>query len=76
MKVLLLIVFITGLAHRQSLAQDVVALNKKHFNHSKTIALKGYDAVAYITQTKAVKGNKNFAVYHEGIHLLFFYRNK
>jgi len=34
-------------------------------------ALRGYDAVAYQTENKAVEGNSNFAVHHKGLTYLF-----
>lgn len=43
------------------------ALRKKHFNLEGGIALSGYDAVAYLNQSKAIKGNRNFAVTHQGV---------
>lgn len=51
-------------------AQDG-ALRKKHFNLDEGLALSGYDAVAYINQSKALKGNRNFAVTHDGITYYF-----
>lgn len=39
----------------------------KHFNTENNIAIDGYDPVAYFTQNKAVKGNKNFAVSADGV---------
>ena len=53
-----------------SLAQDM-ALRKKHFNLDGGLALSGYDAVAYLNQSKAVKGTKNFAVTHDGVTYYF-----
>ncbi|MBC7828334.1 MAG: YHS domain protein [Chitinophagaceae bacterium] len=49
-----------------SFAQDP-SLRKKHFNLDNGVALAGYDAVSYLNQSKAVKGNKNFSLAHEGI---------
>lgn len=41
---------------------------KKEFNLNKTsLAIEGYDPVAYFTQSKAVKGNKNFALAYDGV---------
>lgn len=48
-------------------AQDATGLRKKHFNLDGGIAIKGYDPVAYFTQNKAVKGSKDFAVFHQGV---------
>lgn len=42
-------------------------LRKKQFNLEKGIAIQGYDPVAYFTKNKAVKGNKNLAVVHQGV---------
>ena len=39
----------------------------KQFNVEKGLALQGYDPVAYFTQNKAVKGNRQFAVNAEGL---------
>jgi YHS domain-containing protein len=45
---------------------------KKQFNISKSsLAIDGYDPVAYFTQNKAVKGNKSYAVAHDGITYYF-----
>jgi YHS domain-containing protein len=49
-----------------SIGQDGT-LRKKHFNLDDGLALSGYDAVAYINQSKAVKGNNKFSVAHEGV---------
>ena len=51
-------------------SQDA-SVRKKHFNLDDGIALDGYDAVAYITQLKAVRGSRNFAVAHEGVNYYF-----
>ena len=42
-------------------------LRTKHFNVENEIAIQGYDAVAYFNQSKAVKGNKQYAATFEGI---------
>ncbi|MBL7703390.1 MAG: YHS domain-containing protein [Ferruginibacter sp.] len=47
-------------------AQDAGALRKKHFNLDNGLAIKGYDPVAYFTQSKAVKGKKELAVSYLG----------
>lgn len=52
-------------------AQDATGLRKKHFNLDDGVAIKGYDPVAYFTQNKAVKGNKNMAVYNQGVTYYF-----
>lgn len=53
-----------------SFAQDA-SLRKKHFNLDDGIALSGYDAVAYLNQSKAIKGSKNFTVVHQGVTYYF-----
>jgi YHS domain-containing protein len=65
---LLLILSITlyiGVTHAQT------SLRKTHFNIEKSIAIQGYDPVAYFTQNKAVKGNKQFSVNAEGVVYYF-----
>ncbi|KYP13696.1 YHS domain-containing (seleno)protein [Flavihumibacter sp. CACIAM 22H1] len=42
-----------------------------HWNLEKGMALQGYDAVAYHSQQKAVKGTARFAVTHLGAVWLF-----
>jgi hypothetical protein len=39
----------------------------KHFNISNSVAIYGYDPVAYFTAGKAVKGKKEFAVNASGV---------
>lgn len=59
---LALMVFITiGIVNAQT------AVRVKEFNLNKNVAIQGYDPVAYFTQNKAVKGNKQFAAVAEGI---------
>lgn len=54
------------------LAQDPASLRKKHFNTSgDNLAIKGYDPVAYFKSSSAVKGSKDFAVFHQGIIYYF-----
>jgi YHS domain-containing protein len=52
-------------------AQDNSALRKKHYNLEGGLALDGYDPVAYILQKKAIKGNKEQAVFHQGVTYYF-----
>jgi YHS domain-containing protein len=47
------------------------ALRTKEFNLEKGLAIQGYDPVAYFTQNKAVKGNKQFAALAEGVTYYF-----
>lgn len=65
-QVILLMCLLTSLG---ATAQD--AERQKQFNLEKTVAVKSYDAVAYFTQNKAVKGKTEFAVIHRGIKYLF-----
>ena len=45
---------------------------KKEFNLDKTsLAIEGYDPVAYFAQNKAVKGDKNFAIVYDGVTFHF-----
>jgi len=53
-----------------SFGQDAGA-RKKNFNLSDGVGIKGYDPVAYFTQHKAVKGNKDFTISLEGITYYF-----
>ena len=49
-------------------------IRKAQFNIDKNaVAVSGYDVVAYFTQSKAVKGNKQFAVNAEGV--LYYFSN-
>ncbi|MBK8520395.1 MAG: YHS domain-containing (seleno)protein [Ferruginibacter sp.] len=52
-------------------AQDAGALRKKHFNLENSLAIEGYDPVAYFTQNKAVKGKKELAVLNQGVLYYF-----
>ena len=47
------------------------SLRKKHFNLENDLALDGYDAVAYLNQSKAIKGNKSNSVIYEGVTYYF-----
>lgn len=47
------------------------AIRTKEFNLEKGVAIQGYDPVAYFTQNKAVKGNKQFAAIAEGVTYYF-----
>jgi YHS domain-containing protein len=58
--VFMVIVLATGAGYAQS------ALRSKQFNLENGVAIQGYDPVAYFTQNKAVKGNRQFAASAEG----------
>jgi YHS domain-containing protein len=66
MKIVLISLF-CALTALQVKAQDANAVRKKHFNLENGIVLDGYDPVAYFKQGKAVKGKKDFAVFHQGV---------
>lgn len=53
------------------LAQETIALRKKHNNLEEGVAIQGYDPVAYFTRNKAVKGKKELAAQYEGITYYF-----
>jgi YHS domain-containing protein len=69
MKKLLFGMFI--LASVTVFAQDASTTRKKNFNLSDGIGIKGYDPVAYFTQNKAVKGNKENEVAFDGVTYYF-----
>ena len=57
---------ITILLAGVSFAQDATSTRKKHFNLDEGVAIDGYDPVAYFNSNKAIKGDKNLAVYYQG----------
>ncbi|MFY8127852.1 MAG: YHS domain-containing (seleno)protein [Chitinophagaceae bacterium] len=63
------VVILSVLMGHMSFAQQT--LRTKHFNVEKGIAIQGYDPVAYFTNNKAIKGNKQFAATVEGITYYF-----
>jgi YHS domain-containing protein len=69
MKPIVLAIAVSIFTIANSNAQN--ALRLKHFNLQKGVAIQGYDPVAYFTQQKAVKGNKQFSVSAEGIIYYF-----
>jgi YHS domain-containing protein len=53
-------------------AQEVTTTRKKHFNlTSSSLAISGYDPVAYFKINKAVKGKKDLSVNHQGVLYYF-----
>lgn len=52
---------------QSSLGFAQISSRDKQFNLDHSIALQGYDPVAYFTQNKAIKGNAKFAVSHVGV---------
>jgi YHS domain-containing protein len=53
------------------MAQDATSLRKANYNLENGVAIQGYDPVAYFTQHKAIKGNKNLAVFVDGVTYYF-----
>jgi YHS domain-containing protein len=66
---LLTILFI--LAGQAIFSQDQAGLRKKQFNLEEGVGIKGYDPVAYFTEGKAVKGNKDEAALSNGVTYYF-----
>ncbi|HET9056923.1 MAG TPA: YHS domain-containing (seleno)protein [Chitinophagaceae bacterium] len=56
--VILFVAFFTGLTTLKAQQSEIYTTSDG--------AIKGFDAVAYFTQNKAVKGNKQFAVSYKG----------
>ena len=52
-------------------AQDVTASRNKDFNLENSLAIKGYDPIAYIKENKAVKGKKDHEWNYQGITYYF-----
>ncbi|MBO0932337.1 YHS domain-containing (seleno)protein [Fibrella aquatilis] len=53
----LILFSLLGLSVATATAQQAPAVRKQQFNLDNGLALQGYDAVAYFTQNKAVKGS-------------------
>jgi hypothetical protein len=60
-----------GLLAAGVVAQDQTAKHKKNYNLDGGTGISGYDAVAYFTQNKAVKGLRENAVIYEGVTYYF-----
>jgi YHS domain-containing protein len=72
MKTKMLMIALTILVSVASMAQDVTAVRKKHFNLSKSgLAIDGFDPVAYFKTNKAIEGKKEFAVFNQGATYYF-----
>ena len=54
-----------------SSAQDGIAIRTKQFNLNDDVAISGYDPVAYFKLNRAVKGNKNLSLNHQGVIYYF-----
>ena len=66
-KNILFIGLITLLSIANLQAQDSISAREKHFNVSGNLAIKGYDPVAYFTENKGIKGNKQYSYEYKGI---------
>lgn len=56
----------------QNCTEAQVEKRKKEFNTEKnTLAINGYDPVAYFTQSKAIEGSKTYTLVYEGITYYF-----
>ncbi len=69
MKHLILTVVLAFLGLNSTYAQT--ALKTKHVNLEKSIAIKGYDPIAYFISNKAIEGNKSIATTIEGVTYYF-----
>lgn len=65
MKKLVALLFVSAFLINGAAAQT--AQRTKQFNLEKGLAIQGYDPVAYFTQNKPVKGNKQFAAFADGV---------
>jgi YHS domain-containing protein len=66
---ILIAVFAATLLNSAAFSQQ--AIRSAQFNLEKSLAIQGYDPVAYFTQNKAIKGKKEFAVTAEGVTYYF-----
>lgn len=69
MKMLFTVIF--SIVTLISFGQDAQQQRKSQFNLNSGVAVSGYDPVAYFKQQKAVKGTKEFAVFHQGVTYYF-----
>ncbi len=72
MKIKLLLAFASLIISAATFAQNAEAVRKKHFNTSRSsVAIDGYDPVAYFKSNKAIEGKKELSVLHQGIIYFF-----
>lgn len=55
----------------QVYAQDISAKRKKEFNLENSVAIQGYDPVAYFATGKALAGKKELSSSYQGVTYLF-----
>lgn len=71
-KRILIAILLPILLLNQSIGYSQTEKIKKHYNISKqSLAIEGYDPVAYFTNNKAIKGNKEMTVTYQGITYFF-----
>jgi YHS domain-containing protein len=71
MKSLISIIFLLFLANPALFSQGANASTLKHFNHSKNLALEGYDAVSYFNGNKPTKGKSTIKTTSDGLTYYF-----
>jgi YHS domain-containing protein len=55
----------------QVYAQEINAKRKKEFNLENSLAIQGYDPVAYFASAKALAGKKKFSFSYQGVTYYF-----
>jgi YHS domain-containing protein len=55
----------------QVYAQEINAKRKKEFNLENSLAIQGYDPVAYFASAKALAGKKEFSFSYQGVTYYF-----
>ncbi len=71
MKSLISIIFLLFLTNTAIVSQNTNASTLKHFNHSKNLALEGYDAVSYFNGSKPTKGKSTIKTTSDGLTYYF-----
>lgn len=67
MRIKLLLMIAAGFISFIAMGQDA-SVRKKHFNINKnSLAIQGYDPVAYFKSNKAIKGKKDITVTHHAV---------
>lgn len=70
MKVLVVLISIAAFAISATHPMQNDGVRTKHYNHSKGIAIQGYDPVSYFVN-KVRKGDKKYSYTHKGITYYF-----
>ncbi len=71
MKPLFSLLLISFLLNYGLAAQNSYALNQKHFNLEKNLALAGYDPVSYFNGHKPIKGKSSISTNSDGVTYYF-----